>query len=57
MFHQNLFSMEINQVFETAAENALSRFKTPVITSEILFIRSSIFLYRRNSYHVPYVLP
>jgi len=32
------FSMEINQVFEKAAENALSRFKTPVITSEILFI-------------------
>lgn len=32
------FSLEVNQIFEKAAENALSRFKTPVITSEILFI-------------------
>lgn len=32
------FSTEANQIFEKAAENALNRFKTPVITSEILFI-------------------
>ena len=29
---------EINLIFERAAENALKRFKTPVITSEILFL-------------------
>jgi hypothetical protein len=32
------FSVDANQIFEKAAENALNRFKTPVITSEILFI-------------------
>ena len=32
------FSLEVNQLFEKAAENAMTRFKTPVITSEILFI-------------------
>jgi hypothetical protein len=32
------FSFEVNQIFEKATENALVRFKTPVITSEILFI-------------------
>lgn len=31
-------SLETNKLFEKAAENALIRFKTPVITSEILFI-------------------
>jgi hypothetical protein len=32
------YSLEVNQIFEKAAENAMTRFKTPVITSEILFI-------------------
>jgi hypothetical protein len=32
------YSYEINQIFEKAAENALSRFKTPVVSSEILLI-------------------
>lgn len=32
------YSMEVNLLFEKAAENALIRFKTPVITSEILFL-------------------
>ena len=32
------YSHEVNQIFEKAAENALQRFKTPVITPEILFI-------------------
>lgn len=32
------YSHELNIIFEKAAENALSRFKTPVITPEILFI-------------------
>lgn len=32
------FSFEVNLIFEKAAENALARFKTPVITPEILFI-------------------
>ena len=32
------YSHEVNQIFEKAAENALHRFKTPVITPEILFI-------------------
>jgi hypothetical protein len=32
------YSHEINLLFEKAAENALTRFKTPVITTEILFI-------------------
>lgn len=31
-------SPEVNIIFEKAAENALQRFKTPVISSEILFI-------------------
>ena len=38
-FNPNIeYSLEVNQLFEKAAENAMSRFKTPVITSEILFI-------------------
>jgi hypothetical protein len=32
------YSHEILLIFEKASENALTRFKTPVITSEILFI-------------------
>ena len=32
------FSHDMNLLFEKAAENAISRFKTPVITSEILFL-------------------
>ena len=32
------YSVEVNLLFEKAAENALTRFKTPVITSEILFV-------------------
>lgn len=32
------FSHEVNLIFEKCAENALSRFKTPVITPEIFFI-------------------
>lgn len=32
------FSHEVNLLFEKTAENALSRFKTPVITPEIIFI-------------------
>jgi ATP-dependent Clp protease ATP-binding subunit ClpA len=32
------YSYEINQIFEKAADNALTRFKTPVISSEILLI-------------------
>jgi len=32
------YAHETNLIFEKAAENALSRFKTPVITPEILFI-------------------
>ena len=32
------FSHEVNLLFEKASENALIRFKTPVITPEILFI-------------------
>lgn len=32
------YSHETNLIFEKSAENALSRFKTPVITPEILFI-------------------
>ena len=32
------FSLEVNTIFEKAAENALKRFKTPVISTEILFI-------------------
>lgn len=35
---QTKYSFEINQIFEKAAENALTRFKTPVISSEILLI-------------------
>lgn len=34
----NKFSHEINLLIEKASENALIRFKTPVITSEILFL-------------------
>lgn len=32
------YSYEINQIFEKAAENAIRRFKTPVISSDILLI-------------------
>ena len=32
------YSHEVNKIFEKAAENALIRFKTPVISPEILFI-------------------
>lgn len=32
------YSHEVNKIFEKAAENALTRFKTPVISPEILFI-------------------
>jgi len=32
------YSYDINKLFEQTAENALTRFKTPVITPEILFI-------------------
>ena len=32
------FSKEVNNLFEKASENALLRFKTPIISSEILFI-------------------
>jgi ATP-dependent Clp protease ATP-binding subunit ClpA len=36
---QNIkYSHEVNKLFEKAAENALLRFKTPVISPEILFI-------------------
>ena len=38
-FPQNVeYSYELNKLFEKAAENSLIRFKTPVITSSILFI-------------------
>lgn len=32
------YGYETNRIFEKAAENALTRFKTPVVTPEILFI-------------------
>ena len=32
------YSYEVNQLFEKAAQNALLRFKTPVISPEILFV-------------------
>ena len=32
------YSHEVNKIFEKAAENALTRFKTPVISPEILFV-------------------
>lgn len=32
------YSLEINRIFEKAAENAFKRFKTPVISTEIFFI-------------------
>lgn len=39
LFNQNIrYSYEIHQIFEKATENGLKRFKTPVITPEILFI-------------------
>ncbi len=39
IFNQKIkYSYETHQIFEKAAENGLSRFKTPVITPEILFI-------------------
>lgn len=38
-FQKNLcYSYETNQIFEKASENALNRFKTPVITPEILLL-------------------
>lgn len=38
-FNQTIeYSYEVNKLFEKAAENSLIRFKTPVITSAILFI-------------------
>lgn len=37
-FAENSYTHEVNQIFEKAVENALTRFKTPVITAEILFI-------------------
>jgi hypothetical protein len=40
------FSHEINLLFEKASENALTRFKTPVISSEILFLT---FLEQKNN--------
>jgi len=33
-----IFSLEVQAIFEKAAENALFRFKSPIISSEILFI-------------------
>lgn len=37
--NQNVeYSYEVNKIFEKAAENALMRFKTPVISPEILFV-------------------
>ena len=33
-----IYSQEMNQIFEKTIENALNRFKTPVVTPEILFI-------------------
>jgi len=39
IFQKNLlYSYEINQIFEKACENALNRFKSPVITAEILLL-------------------
>jgi hypothetical protein len=32
------YSLEVNRIFEKAAENAFQRFKTPVISTEILFL-------------------
>jgi len=32
------YSTEVHRIFEKATENALTRFKTPVVSSEILFI-------------------
>jgi len=37
-FAQNTYTHEVYQLFQKAIENALTRFKTPVITSEILFL-------------------
>ena len=37
--NENLpYSIEVNTLFEKATENALLRFKTPIVTSEILFV-------------------
>jgi hypothetical protein len=45
--HEDIvFSREVSLLFEKASENALLRFKTPVITSEILFLT---FLEAKNS--------
>ena len=35
---QLVFSYETNQIFEKSANNAMTRYKTPIITPEILFI-------------------
>jgi len=37
-FHEKIFSYETNFIFEKSAENALIRFKTPIITSDILLV-------------------
>jgi hypothetical protein len=39
VYDENIsYSNEVNYLFEKASENALKRFKTPIITSEILFL-------------------
>ena len=39
LFNQQIrYSYQVHQIFEKSAENALNRFKTPVITPEILLI-------------------
>ena len=39
IFNQKIkYTYQVHQIFEKSAENALNRFKTPVITPEILFI-------------------
>jgi hypothetical protein len=39
LYHQKIpFSYEVNSLFEKASENAINRFKTPIISLEILFI-------------------
>jgi hypothetical protein len=39
LFNQKLpFSYEVNSLFEKASENAMNRFKTPIVSLEILFI-------------------
>jgi hypothetical protein len=38
LMNKIIYSRELNKLFEKAAENALTRFKTPIISSEILFL-------------------